>query len=464
MNSQPQHHDTSGFCPPATTSRPLGAIKEQLRGTRDDDTVNTASHPSNDVQLDQATGNNHEYGPEDQEPFDDWTAEEIFQVQQENYQAFIEEVRATNAKERLLSNELMTQNMSIFFGQGFQQMMNFLTKWSKRFSQHHLVNKVAALEEQLDLANQKNQQLGQEYKEMRARHNKVCTKLDQALHERDEQRRLVDGGTLANSSKVTDDAIMEKWKLLAYNIRVLAHFLAKSPPGQQFDTVSKARLEWISLSYLDHLQDEDYREVLLQGYLWSTVNETVFDAGTRVWGGPGIADLKTIQNNIIGKYRITPQDAQEHREICQHAARWLAQGSGILNQLWDLEPEGVKVLVNIETSRLMTFLPAQNTDPNGMKKVRDQIGVIIECAVELDQMLMCSKALFQVHWKDQVQGSSKPQRFNPSTMESYWSEKELPSESLVQMVISPFLSKAGNADGQNYECSMVLAKATVICD
>lgn len=162
--------------------------------------------------------------------------------------------------------------------------------------------------------------------------------------------------------------------------------------------------------------------------------------------------------------RLDLEDAQQRREICQQAARWLAQGSGILNQLWGREPQGIKALADIETRRLMAFLPGQNIGPDGAIKVRDQISAIIECAVELDQMLMCSKALFQTHWKDQCQGPSKPQRFNPSTMDALYSEKELSSENVVEIVVSPFLSKAGNADGQNYECSMVLAKATVVCD
>ncbi|KAJ4310753.1 hypothetical protein N0V84_010809 [Fusarium piperis] len=473
MSSQPQHYDTSAShghrtpCPPEPPSRPLEIMEEQLGSTRDDDTIRAASQSLHDVQLDQtASSNNYEHEPQeqdqDQERFDEWTVEDILNIQQQNYQAFIQEIRATNAEHRRLSRKLMRQDMSTNFNQGFQRIMSFFTNWTKQFTQHRLVAKVAALEEQLKFAGRQNQQLGDEYKEMRARHNNVCTKLDKALRERDEQRRLVDGGTLANSSKVTDDVITDLWTILAYNIRTLAHSLAKSLPSEPVDAVAKARLSWISQLYLEHLQDEEYRELVLQGYLWSMVNDTVFDAGIRIWGGPGLADLKTIQDNLVD--RLSLQDAQERREICQHAARWLAQGSGILNQLWGCEPAGVMALANMETGRLMTFLSVQETGTEGASRVRDQISAIVQCAVELDQMLMCSKALFQVHWKDQCQDSSKPQLFNPNTMDALCSENDLSSESAVEMVISPFLSKAGNADGQNYECSMVLAKATVVCD
>ncbi|KAJ4208117.1 hypothetical protein NW767_002341 [Fusarium falciforme] len=99
-----------------------------------------------------------------------------------------------------------------------------------------------------------------------------------------------------------------------------------------------------------------------------------------------------------------------------------------------------------------------------VEKVSDEIKVIVECAVELDQMFMCSKALFRINWKDHCQDHSKRQRYNSSAMEAIGYETELSSESIVKMVISPFLYKAGNADGQNYESSMLLIKADVVCD
>lgn len=112
----------------------------------------------------------------------------------------------------------------------------------------------------------------------------------------------------------------------------------------------------------------------------------------------------------------------------------------------------------------MPFLLAPNANPDSGERVRDEISVIIDCAVELDQMLMCSKALFQIHWKDHCQDHTKRQRYNPNVMDAISYDTELSEQSIVKMVISPFLYKAGNADGQNYESSMLLIKATVVCD
>jgi hypothetical protein len=302
MSSKPQCHDTGGSYPPEPTSGPFDVIKEQLENIKDSDTTSTAASPSHHAQLDLATGsNNHEHEPQDQEWSDDWTVENILHTQQERHQEILQEIRAANAEDRIVLNEAMGQNISTNLGEGFQHIMEFLTNWAKQFTQHHLVNKVATLEEQLNLANQTNQQLGEEFKEMRSKYRVTRTKLDKALCERDEQRRLADGGALADSTKSTDDAVVDKWKILGYNIRTLAHSLAKSPPSQRLDQIAVARLTWISQSYRKEIQDRDYRESLLEGYLWVMVNDKVFDAGTRLWGGPGMADLKTIQNNIISK-------------------------------------------------------------------------------------------------------------------------------------------------------------------
>ncbi|KAI8684418.1 hypothetical protein NCS57_00107900 [Fusarium keratoplasticum] len=465
MSSEPQCHDTGGSYPPGPTSGSCGVEKEQLENTRDTDTGtdSTAASPSHHAQqLDLATGtNNHEHEPQDQERSDGWTVEDLLDIQEERHQGILQEIRAANAEDRILLNEVMGQNISTNLGLGFQRIEEFFTNWSQQFTQHHLASKVASLEERLNLANQTNQKLSEDFKEMRTKHRIACTKLDKALCERDEQRRLADGGALANSTKATDDAVLDKWRILSYNIRTLAYSLAKSPPSQSLDQIALSRLSWISQSHQEEIHDQDYRELLLQGHLWRMVNGKVFNVGPRLWGGPGMAGLKTVQSNLINRLG---EKALERSGICQQAARWLAQGSNILDQLWGCEPEGVKALANIETTRLMPFLSPQDVGPNRVDKVKDEISVIIECAVELDQMFMCSKALFRVHWKDQQQSHSKCQRFNLSTMDPLSYENELSSESIVEMVISPFLSKAGNADGQNYESSMLLVKASVVCN
>ncbi|KAI8719008.1 hypothetical protein NCS52_00681100 [Fusarium sp. LHS14.1] len=462
MSSEPPCQNTGDSYPPEPTSESFDVTNEQLENIRDAETDSTAISPSHHAQLGPETGTyNHEHHPQDQEQADVWTVEEFLEIQQGRHQELLQEVRAANAENRIALDEVMGQNISTNFGLCFQRIEEFFTNWAQQFTQHQLVRKVAELEEQLNLANQRNKKASDDFKEMRTKHRIASTKLSKALRERDEQRRLADGGALANSAKATDDAVMDKWRILSYNIHTLAHYLAKSPPPQDLGELVLSRLSWISQSYREEIEDQDYREFLLEGYLWSMVNDKVFDAGTRLWGGPGMADLKTIESNLINRLG---GEAQGRSEICQQAARWLAQGSGILNQLWGFESEGAKALATLEARRLMPFLSAPNASSDSGGRVRDEMSVIIACAVELDQMLMCSKALFKIHWRDHVQDHSEPQRYNPNIMDAIASETELSEQSIVKMVISPFLYKAGNADGQNYESSMLLIKAAVVCD
>ncbi|KAM0424776.1 hypothetical protein ACHAPT_010086 [Fusarium lateritium] len=480
MSSQTEYHHAGRFnhrmasCPPEIPSQPLGVIEEQLGNANDHGTASAAAHPPHHLQPDQATNSinyNHEHQLQDQEVRDDWTVEEILRVEQENNQAIIQGIRAANAGDRSALKELMGQNLANF-GQGCQQIMNFLTDWAKRFSQHQLVAKVATLEEKLQQANQRYQQLATYCKETRAKCNDATakleeanTKLDQALRERDEQRRLVDGGTLANSIKATDDAVLSKWRVLGYNIRMLACFLAKEHPSYPLDQAVLHRLRFVSPSPRKHLGDDDYRDLVIQGYLWDMVNEKILDANFRTWGGPGVSSLKNLKDFIINRINASDDDPGAPTYPIQQAARWFVQGSSILNQLWGSQPQHLADLINAETQLLRPFFLPRHASLDGQdKKVREELKAIMEVAVEIDQMLMCSKAIFQIHWNDACQNPSKSQRFNSEVMDALCHERVLSPESRVTMVVSPMLFKIGNADGQNYDSRMLLAKATVVCE
>jgi hypothetical protein len=86
---------------------------------------------------------------------------------------------------------------------------------------------------------------------------------------------------------------------------------------------------------------------------------------------------------------------------------------------------------------------------------------IIEAAMELDEMLMSSKAIFTVCWPEI--NSPKRQRFNTTEMEAFVRGKYLTSKTVVEFAISPLLIKMGNADGCNYDSRMVVCKSLVVC-
>ncbi|KAI8691182.1 hypothetical protein NCS56_00110000 [Fusarium sp. Ph1] len=433
-----------------------GVVKVEPSSTHDNNIACAMAPPSRQSEAGQQNGSNgsssggHETREKDvlsdQELTDTWAAFDTSRAQEENTPITLDGSSVVDAVEEVNSSEALQQNIAAGVSQGCQHIMQFLTDWAKQFSQHGLVVKVAQLEEALQSANKEKEHLGGEYQ-----------------NERDEQRRLAEGESLANPTKATDDVVRGKWKTLNYNIRTLACSLAKSPPSLPLDDVAEIRLSWACRSFRKHLQDEDYRELMLRAYLWIMVNDMVFDAGGLVRGGPGVADLKNIRDHIIS--RIGQEDTQDHPVTCQQAARWFSQGSSMLSHLWGDDPESVRSLANEETRRLRPFFPAHNESfDRADKKVWDDIKVIIECAVELDQIFMGSKAIFQIHWKDESQNPSMRRRFNSETMDAIGYEKEPSPRSFVKMHVSPFLYKLGNADGQMYDCRMLLAKASVVCN
>lgn len=295
--------------PPQTPDVPNAAS-----GTANDNSTACAmAPPSYQHDVRQLSGNNGgSYGEQellsDQDMFGMWAAVDTLRAQEENTPVTIDGSSVVDAEEEVNSSEALRQNIAVGVSQGCQHIMQFLTDWANQFTQHGLVAKVAQLEEALQSANKENEQLGGEYKKLHLKYNtanarlrEANTNLNKALRERDEQKRLGEGGSLANPAKATDSVVLGKWKILDYNIRTLACSLAKNPPSLPLDEIADTRLNWIWRSFRKHLQDEDYREIMLRAYLWVIVNDLVFDAGGQVWGGPGIADLKNIRDQIISE-------------------------------------------------------------------------------------------------------------------------------------------------------------------
>ncbi|SCV31976.1 uncharacterized protein FFB14_03796 [Fusarium fujikuroi] len=359
---------------------------------------------------------------------EDWTVEDILKVQQENNAAILDSIRLISSNER----STLAQVVHSEFQNGMDRICNYV----KNLHSH---------KQRQDLA-------------------KVNAKLDDALRERDQLRQLLGGGSLANSDKATDDLIREKWKVLAYNIRCLARHLAHNPPQQQLDDLAKDRLRFVARDYCTLLEDKDYRELILMSYLWVTIQDDVFDAGHTVWGGPELKSFKAVRDHIISRFGDDVSIPNCDDPIA-HAARWLAQGSVMMSNLWGRDDRAMRRLVLAEAKRLRSFHSTpQSTADRCDKKVTDQLRDILDSAIELDQMMMSSKATFVTHWRDRSQSPGTAEMWNEGVMNSEASTNTLSPKSRVLFFISPVLHKFGTADGQRYDSSMVLAKGLVVCD
>ncbi|RKK72780.1 hypothetical protein BFJ69_g9873 [Fusarium oxysporum] len=383
---------------------------------------------------------------------EDWTLGEIFGAQQENYTVFLDNYRVVSSEERSdLAQVVQTEVQN-----GMDRVFNYVKSFIPQPAQASTTSTTTELRAQL----KKEKNYVQKLSDL----EKVNARLDDVLRERDQLRQLLEGGSLANSDKATDDSIRGKWKELAYNIRCLARHLAHNPPRQQLDDIARERLRFIAGDYYTLLEDEDYRELIIMSYLWVTVQDDVFDARQTIWGGPELKSFKAVRDRIISRVGDGINIPNCDDPIA-HAARWLAQGSVMMCNLWERDDRGIRRLVLAEAKRLRPFHSThQSTADRCDRKVVDQLREILGSAIELDQMMMRSKAIFQIHWRDESQSLSTAEMWNEDVMDSEASTKILSPKSRVIFFISPIVYKAGTADGQRYNSRMVLAKASVVCN
>lgn len=232
----------------------------------------------------------------------DWNVEEVLEAQEADHTAFLEESRNISSQqissvEQVVRTEVQT---------GMERIVNYVKSFIPQPAQASNASTIADLRAQLQAEKDYVQKLTVDHNDM-AQHShkqkqdlgKVNAKLDHALRERDHLRQLLDGGSLANSRKITDDSIRGKWNELTYNIRCLAHFLAQDPLQQQLDDLVTKRLRCVYKDYRKLLKDEDYRELLIMGHLWVIVQDEVFDADEQLWGGPGLKPYKITRDHVI---------------------------------------------------------------------------------------------------------------------------------------------------------------------
>jgi hypothetical protein len=190
------------------------------------------------------------------------------------------------------------------------QIVNYIKSVVARPTQSSTSAEVEDLRKELKSEKTHNKDLTSNYKSLlkmsdqqKKELQKVNTKLQEALQEKDQLRKLLDGGSLANSGKSSDDAIKSKWAEIAYSIRCLAQILDGDPSGQPLDDEVETRLRFISGNYHRYLKDPEFRGFLMPGYIWTLVQDDVFDSGNVIWGGPGLQSYKTTRDCLIGQFQ-----------------------------------------------------------------------------------------------------------------------------------------------------------------
>ncbi|RBR23660.1 uncharacterized protein FIESC28_03589 [Fusarium coffeatum] len=398
---------------------------------------------------------------------DNWTAEELFKRHETSQQAFMEDYRNAASQER----SQLAQTLHREVQTGIDHIVGYISGFVARSTQPSTSVDIETLKTKFEKEREHAKDLQNNYnmaidtiKRHRREIQKANTKLQDTLQERDQLRQLVDGGSLANSSKATDDTIKGKWTEIDYNIRCMVHVLNNAPSAESLDDEVTQRLRFISGEYHSMLQDPDLREFLMRGYVWAFIQDNVFDSGECTWGGPDLKSYKSTRDSLIGRMGAVEKHSNDKSSIA-YIAKWLAQGAAMMNQLWEKDSTAIKRMVHDEAKRLRPFASNHRFRLDRVdKKISDQLSDIIGSAIELDQMMMRSKAVFMIHWRDRSQEMGPLERWNPEVMEAEAYEQDLSEKSRVKLRLSPTLYKVGTADGQNYDSRMVLAKSAVVCD
>lgn len=144
----------------------------------------------------------------------------------------------------------------------------------------------------------------------------------------------------------------------------------------------------------------------------------------------------------------------------RHVAKWSAQGIALISHFYGRNKKAPKKQATNALGRLKLFCNIA-ADTSGTDFLREIKG-IMKTALELDEMLMGSLAIWSIQWLRS--GQSKSLRYDADKMDAVAYANELSPKTAVVLAISPMLLKTGNANGCNYDSEMVLCKASVVCD
>ncbi|RKK86611.1 hypothetical protein BFJ69_g835 [Fusarium oxysporum] len=235
--------------------------------------------------------------------------------------------------------------------------------------------------------------------------------------------------------------------------------LAKCQTKVPSDKLTRTRLDEVSTAWRKLLVVDDYKNFLIGAYIW-TIVESVFTTGRKFCSGGHNIDLKAMRAAFLESASEVDNPSRPGPTL-RHVARWFAQGTALFGHFFRRDQHAFRREARSEVDRLKLFCNI-TADKSGTD-FHQEMKAILEAALDLDEMLMSSKAIFLVRWPQDGQ-SKTLQRFDANQMESLAHTNELSSKTIVRFFISPMLIKIGNADGCNYDSEMTLCKATVACE
>ncbi|KAL3605540.1 hypothetical protein FPOAC2_00487 [Fusarium poae] len=308
------------------------------------------------------------------------------------------------------------------------------------------------------------EKLAEKYYIQKAELQDVYKKLRNSSQEEIRLRLLLNGGGFGNETLLVDAEFKRIWKSLTCEIMDLALKLNGTWSRQSLDDKVTERLRRVSKDYQKHYQDPDFCISIMQGYLWVLIQDIVFDTKQKIWGGPGVTTLKDTRERLIAHIGEIEGKSETEPSVPQIAG-WLSRGYPIMGKLYGNDSIDVERVVDFETKRLRPFMADhQSKTDRTDDMVSKDLKRIIDFAIELDQGMVGSRAVYEVYWGDRSQEPGSLGRWNPEAMEVDAWNHTISSKSLVLFRISPALYKFGSNDGRGYDSYLVIGKGLVVCD
>lgn len=275
--------------------------------------------------------------------------------------------------------------------------------------------------------------------------------------------------------KVSDSDITFEWGKLSFNVRgLVSQCLIKSPVNERdsIETLLKQLKRDLALSVCDIAS---LRVAVLRRMIWEKVVLGVFLGKRPVWHGAAGQVLTQIVSSKCKSFFLPHLSLMTNlADISTRIGQKQLNNAHCLGMIshmklramndFDEEPqldktakEAIHGLIDTTRGSLHQFLPNSEVEffNNGIRN-------IIMDARNLHTMMMKSKAIFFLQWLGDDDGKQLA-HYDSESMESMQTDIDAhTSQNLVVFVEAPALAKYGNADGEGFEFSATLCKASVV--
>lgn len=271
--------------------------------------------------------------------------------------------------------------------------------------------------------------------------------------------------------QVTDNELIEKAKILRFNIRNFAdqQFVGGSIDVKSSDSFSKSIEEHVGTSHdviITCMKDSSRRLIIVRAYLWGTLTNDIF--GKFHWAGTHVSKSMYRLEDILGKKSLVvsswndfdlkmplaPFADDTDFEAKRKFQMWRANKTTLLldsmkfDQAYDHEShrKWVKEKVRDIYELLGPFSKSKGKD------LKDQLFRLVDEALDLDKVI--SKQVAEVIWDFGLQKRSG--QFNQGLMELQQSNQQTSDCENVLLVSAPAMIKRGKSTGKDFDVENIL--------